>query len=45
LILDTVEKLANGEAPATDGTQGLVGVQVLDAFYASAQAGREIFLD
>ncbi len=45
LVLDTVEKIANGETPTTDGTQGLVDVQVLDAMYASAQAGREVFLD
>jgi predicted dehydrogenase len=45
LILDTVEKLAQGESPTTEGTQGLVAVRVLDAFYESARVGRETFLE
>ncbi|MFN8374078.1 MAG: Gfo/Idh/MocA family oxidoreductase [Anaerolineae bacterium] len=44
LVMDTVEKLANGEAPTTDGTQGLQAVQVLDALYHSAEIHKEIFL-
>jgi predicted dehydrogenase len=45
LIVDTVEKLAHGESPTTDGTQGFVAVRVLDAFYESARLGRETFLE
>jgi predicted dehydrogenase len=45
LVLDTVEKLANGEPPTTDGTQGLAAVKILDALYGSARSGKESFLD
>ncbi|NWF70074.1 MAG: Gfo/Idh/MocA family oxidoreductase [Chloroflexi bacterium] len=45
LVLDVVEKLAQGVKPTTDGQQGLTAVRVLDALYESARKGQEIQLD
>ena len=44
LVIDVAHSLREGTPPATNGEQGLAAVQVLQAMYESAQAGREIAL-
>jgi predicted dehydrogenase len=45
LIHDIVDSLVRDIPPATDGTQGLTAVSVLEALYQSATAGHEVTLE
>jgi predicted dehydrogenase len=45
LMMETVEKLAQGETPSVDGTQGLAAVRILEGLYRSAQTGHEVVLE
>lgn len=42
LIIDLVDSLRNNTPPPTDGWQGLVATQILEAMYQSAHSGHEI---
>lgn len=44
MIKHLIESIRNGETPATSGEQGLIGVQILEALYRSADMGREVVL-
>lgn len=44
LVIDLCASLKQGKPSATTGEQGLVGVEILEALYESAQAGHEVVL-
>lgn len=44
MIKHLIESIQNGEEPTTNGEQGLIGVQILEALYQSADTGREVVL-
>ena len=44
MIKHLTESIQKGEKPATSGEQGLMGVQILEALYQSADTGREVVL-
>ena len=44
LVMEAIRSLREQIPPPSDGLQGLAAVEVLQAMYESAQAGREIVL-
>jgi predicted dehydrogenase len=42
LIIDLAKSIRSGAEPGTNGEQGLVAVEILEALYESSQQGREV---
>ncbi|MEZ4667012.1 MAG: Gfo/Idh/MocA family oxidoreductase [Anaerolineae bacterium] len=44
MVIDLTRAIANNETPSTSGEQGLIGVEILEALYQSAESGHEIVM-
>jgi predicted dehydrogenase len=44
-IHESLDRIRRGEAPVSDGAQGMAAVQILEAVYRSAAAGHEVVIE